>query len=103
MVIEGAVVAVDSRVSETSRLLRVQASFDNDADRLRPGMAFSISMTFPGDAFPAVDPLAIQWDSDGAYVWTAVEGKARRVPVHVIQRADDAVLVDADLRRGRWW
>lgn len=101
LVIEGEVEAIDSRVNEASRMLRVQASFDNEADRLRPGMAFSISMKFPGDAFPAVDPLAIQWDSDGAYVWTAVEGKARRVPVHVIQRADDAVLVDADLRPGQ--
>ncbi len=97
----GTVVTLDSRVSPDTRTLRVRASLDNAADTLRAGMAFSITMRFPGDTLAAVDPLAVQWSADGAYVWTAdAEGKAVKVPVRIVQRNNDAVLVDADLAPG---
>ena len=100
LALAGQVVALDSRVDTATRTLRVRASLGNADDLLRPGMAFSISMKFPGETYPAVDPLAIQWSADGAYVWTGVDGKAARVPVTIIQRNNDAVLVDADLPVG---
>ena len=78
----------------------MRASLDNSEDLLRAGMAFSIGMTFPGDTFAAVDPLAIQWSADGAYVWIGVDGKAAQVPVRIVQRNNDAVLVDGDLPPG---
>lgn len=96
----GEVVTLDSRVSPDTRTLRVRASFDNADDVLRAGMAFAISLHFPGDLLAAVDPLAVQWSADGAYVWVADDGKARRVPVRIVQRNNDAVLVDADLAPG---
>jgi RND family efflux transporter MFP subunit len=96
----GEIAAVDSRISADTRTIRVRASFDNAEDRLRPGMAFSIDMRFPGDTFAAVDPLAIQWNADGAYVWTAADGQAVQVPVRIVQRDDDAVLVDGALGPG---
>ena len=60
-------------------------------------MLFQVSMKFPGDKYPAVDPLAVQWGSDGAFVWAVREGKGVRVPVSIIQRNTDSVLVDAEL------
>ncbi len=96
----GAVVTLDSRVAADTRTLRVRASLDNSDDQLRAGMAFSIGMKFPGDTFAAVDPLAIQWGAEGAYVWTGVGGKAKEVPVRIVQRNNDDVLVDADLPPG---
>lgn len=96
----GEVVTLDSRVSPDTRTLRVRASFDNADDVLRAGMAFAISLHFPGDLLAAVDPLAVQWSADGAYVWVADDGKARRMPVRIVQRNNDAVLVDADLAPG---
>lgn len=93
----GEVSAVDNRVDAQSRTLRVQARIDNDNDRLRAGMSFQVSMTFPGDTYPAVDPLAIQWGTDGAFVWVVDdEGKARRADVRIIQRNTDSVLVSGD-------
>src|SRR5690606_11759548 len=65
----GEVTAVDNRIDPASRTLKVQARVGNDSGRLRPGMSFQVSLSFPGEEFPAVDPLAIQWSSDGAYVW----------------------------------
>jgi RND family efflux transporter MFP subunit len=97
---QGTVSAVDNRVDEKSRTLRVQARIENDDDSLRAGMSFQVAMGFPGDVYPSVDPLAIQWGTDGAFVWAILDGKARRTPVRIIQRNSEAVLVDADLAAG---
>ena len=96
-VFEGNVSAVDNRIETDSRTLRVQARLPNESDRLRAGMAFEVGMRFPGDTFPAVDPLAVQWGTDGAYVWAIRDGRAERVAVRIIQRNTDSVLVDAPL------
>ncbi len=96
-VFEGTVSAVDNRVDSDSRTLRIQARLQNESDRLRAGMAFQVEMRFPGDTFPAVDPLAVQWGSDGAYVWAVRGGRAERIPVRIVQRNTDSVLVDAQL------
>ncbi len=96
----GRVSAIDNRIDETSRTLIVRAAFANADDRLRAGMAFNVTMSFPGDPKPAVDPLAIQWSSDGSYVWVVRDGKAAKVAVRILQRGGDAVLVDADFVAG---
>ena len=98
--IAGQVSAVDNRIDPASRTLKVEARVDNADGRLRPGMSFSVSMTFPGETFPAVDPLAIQWSSDGAFLWRYAEGKVERVGVEVIQRNSDGVLVQGELAPG---
>ena len=100
LALTGAVVTLDSRIAPDTRTLRVRASLDNAEDRLRAGMAFSISMRFPGEIFPAVDPLAIQWSADGAFVWIDADGKAAELPVRIVQRNNDTVLVDAPLAPG---
>ena len=63
-------------------------------------MSFDVTMRFPGDEYPAVDPLAIQWDSEGAFVWRMADGVSEKVRVRVIQRDPDVVLVDAALEEG---
>ncbi|WP_048647545.1 efflux RND transporter periplasmic adaptor subunit [Nitratireductor soli] len=97
---EGAISAVDNRIDPESRTLRVEGQIENPDDRLRAGMAFSISMRFPGETYPAVDPLAIQWSADGPYVWSVENGMARQKSVRIIQRNADSVLVDADFTEG---
>lgn len=94
-VIEGRIMAVDNRVDEASRTLRVQATIGNADDRLRAGMAFEINLFFTGEEYPAVDPLAIQWGADGAYVWVVRGGKAARLPIRILQRNAESVLVEA--------
>lgn len=98
--IAGTVSAVDNRIDTASRTLKVEASIPNEDGRLRPGMSFSVSLGFPGEEFPAVDPLAIQWSSDGSYLWKYVDGKVERTPVEIIQRNSDGVLVKAELAAG---
>lgn len=95
-VFEGTVSAVDNRVDDKSRTLLVQAAIPNDKDTLRAGMSFRISVEFPGDVYPSVDPLAIQWGTDGAFVWVIRDGRAKRTPVRIVQRNTESVLVAAE-------
>ncbi|PYE37369.1 RND family efflux transporter MFP subunit [Rhizobium sp. PP-F2F-G38] len=96
----GAIHAIDNRIDQASRTLRVRARLDNPDDSLRAGMSFSVNVRFPGDSYPTVNPLAVQWSADGSYVWRVVDSKAERVPVTIIQRNSDKVLVDAKLEKG---
>ena len=98
--VSGEIAEIASRIEQASRTLQVRARIANPQDVLRPGMSFRVEMRFPGESFPAVDPLAIQWSSDGAYVWKAQEGKALRTPVRIVQRNSDLVLVDGSLVSG---
>jgi RND family efflux transporter MFP subunit len=98
--IEGRISAIDNVVERASRTLRVQATIPNPDDRLRAGMAFRVGLRLPGETLPSVDPLAIQWSSDGSFVWVLRDGKAVRVPVVIRERNADSVLVEADLAVG---
>ena len=99
-VYEGKISALDNRIDDQSRTLQVQALLENPNDRLRAGMSFQVTMEFPGDVYPAVDPLAVQWGSGGAYVWLVRDGKAVRTDVKIIQRNTDTVLVQAAISPG---
>lgn len=97
---KGAVSAIDNRIDEKSRTLWVQAKIANPADSLRAGMSFQVAMKFSGDTYPAVSPLAVLWGTDGAFIWQVENGKIKRVPVRIIQRNTELVLVDAPLAVG---
>ena len=49
----GAVQAVDNRIDQESRTLRVRARIDNPEDLLRAGMSFQVTMRFEGDLYPS--------------------------------------------------
>ncbi|MCK8778637.1 efflux RND transporter periplasmic adaptor subunit [Rhizobium sp. NTR19] len=100
LVFAGKVDAIDNRVDPASRTMRVRARIENPKDELRAGMSFSVTMRFKGEQFPAVDPLSIQWDSEGSYVWQIKDDKSYKTRVRVVQRNPDAVLVEADLKEG---
>lgn len=93
----GKVRAIDSRIDPASRTLQVQAEIPNTDSTLRAGMSFSVALSFPGQQYPTVNPLAILWSTDGSYVWKYDAGKAERVPAEIVQRNSDGVLVQADL------
>ncbi len=99
-VFRGEVSAIDNRVDPSSRTLRVQGEIPNNAGELRAGMSLAVSLDFPGDQYPAVNPLAILWSAEGSYVWKYNAGKAERVMAEIVQRNSDGVLVQADLEPG---
>lgn len=98
---QGQVSAMDNMIDAASRTLRVRAEITNPSDVLRAGMSFTVTILFPGDQYLAVDPLSVQWDGDGSYVWRITkDGKAERVAARIIQRNANAVLVDGALAEG---
>lgn len=99
-IFEGSVESVDNRVDPASRTIRLRARIPNGEDQLRAGMSFGVTMRFPGETYPSVDPLAVQWDSQGSFVWQIVNGKSVKTRVRIVQRNPDAVLVAAELEEG---
>ncbi len=99
-IFSGVLEAVDNRIDPASRTLRLRGRIDNGSDELRAGMSFSVSMKFAGDKYPAVNPLAVQWDAQGSFVWQVTDEKSHKVRVTVVQRNPDYVLVNADLKDG---
>lgn len=96
----GAISAVDSRIDQTSRSLRVQAKIPNPGDTIRPGTAFDVRMAFVGKAYPSVREVAVSWSGDGAYLWRVVDNKAQKVIVKLVRREDGRILIDGPLEVG---
>ncbi len=96
----GDISVIDNRIDPASRTLQVQAEIPNSDNALRAGMSFSVALDFPGEQYPAVNPLAILWSAEGSYVWKYEDGKASRVMAEIVQRNSDGVLVRADLEPG---
>lgn len=97
---EGVVDSVATRIDPQTRTLRVRSRIDNEHDRLRTGMSFTIRLPLQGERLPSVPSIAVQWDRRGAYVWRVVNGEAKRVEVDVIKREDQWILVEAPLTPG---
>lgn len=99
-IFDGTISAIDNRIDPASRTLQVQASIPNDDGLMRAGMSFVVSIAFPGEQFPTVNPLAILWSAEGSYVWKYDGGTAKRVMAEIVQRNSDGVLVRGDLAPG---
>lgn len=97
---KGMVTAIDNKIDPESRTLQIQATIPNPDGILKPGMSFSVDMAFPGETFPSVDPLSIQWSNQGAYVWKVVGDKVHKGMIDIVQRNSDGVLVKGDVKQG---
>jgi membrane fusion protein, multidrug efflux system len=97
---DGRIVQIDSRVDLVSRHVQVLADVQNDEDLLRPGMSFEVNLDLPGERYPSVPQLALQWDGDGAFVWVLRGSTASRVPVRSVRRTRGRVLLAGDLQAG---
>lgn len=96
---DGEIVEIDSRIDPVGRTFVARAHVDNRQDRLRPGMSFRVALEILGATWPLVPEIALQWGSDGAYVWAVDSGHAQRVAATVVQRSAGNVLIDAALSR----
>ncbi|WP_336293653.1 efflux RND transporter periplasmic adaptor subunit [Bartonella sp. CB169] len=99
-VLIGHIYAIDNVVDSKSRTLHVQVEINNEKDTLLSGMSFSVAFQFRGGSFPVVNPLAVQWNSLGSFVWRVREGKVEPIPVSIIKHKADKVFVDAPLEDG---
>ena len=97
---EGSVVAIDSRVVETSRTAEVRVAIPNPEDRLRPGASFTVRLDLPGDRFPVVPELALQFSEGALHVWRIEDDAVGPVEVRLVRRRGGEVLVEGPLDEG---
>ena len=96
----GRIVAIDNRIDETTRTLRLEAELTNDGQVLKAGMALNVEVRFEADRQLAVPTLAVQWDRRGSFVWKIVEGAARRAEIAIIRRQSGIVTVQGEIEAG---
>ena len=96
----GRIVAIDNRVDETTRTLRLEAELANEGQALKSGMALNVQLRFEADRQLAVATLAVQWDRRGSFVWKIVDGAARRAEITIIRRESGIVTVQGDIEAG---
>lgn len=97
---EGKVVALDSRITASSRTAKVRVAIENSSDELRPGASFTISLSLSGETYPVVPELAVQFSKGALHVWRVKDNKAERVEVIMVRRQDGSVLLDGNLESG---
>lgn len=98
--IAGEITAIDSRLDATNRSARIRVSARNEEDALRPGASFNVRLNLPGPRYARAPELALQFAREGLHVWRVSDGKAERVPVTLVRRRADGVLVEGGLREG---
>lgn len=96
----GTVTALDNRIDETTRTLRVEAELDNEGAALKAGMAIIVELGFDSDTQLAVPTLSIQWDRSGSFVWKVVDGAARRAEIVIIRRESGVAIVAGAVAAG---
>lgn len=96
----GVITAIDSRVDPVTRTARVRAAIDNTADILRPGASFALQLDLPGNTYPAVPEMALQFSRGALHVWRVEGGEVRQVEVRLIRRRAGLVIVDGPLSPG---
>lgn len=98
--VRGEIVEIGSRINVETRTFTARARVPNESDELRPGMSFRVAINIEGSSYPVIAETALQWGADGAYIWSVVEGQAKRLNVDVIQRQQGKVLFEADIKEG---
>lgn len=99
--LEGVISAIDSRVDQASRTLRVEAAFEASKAQILPGAVYAVTTTSEGAEALSLPGLAAQWDRNGSYVWRLNEdGAVERVSIRIAERRDQEVLVEGPLAAG---
>jgi membrane fusion protein (multidrug efflux system) len=96
------VVAIDPVVDAQSRSAHLRARIDNPDGRLRPGQFAQLQLdTGTGDATALLIPeQALMQAGDERFVFTVVDGKAKRTVVKTGQRVPGMIQVTAGLKAG---
>lgn len=89
--------ALESRLDETRRTLRVRSAINNEEDILRPGMSFRLVWQVPGKDYPTIPEIALQWSDKGAFIWVVRDNIAKKININVIARTAGQVLIEGNV------
>jgi membrane fusion protein (multidrug efflux system) len=96
----GQIEAINPRVDANGRSLELRGRLDNASGKLRPGMFVRVRVIVGERIGLLVPEEAIVPQGDAFYVYTVVEGAARRVPVKIGVRRDAKVEIVEGLSPG---
>ena len=97
----GEVVAIDPSIDVDSRSIRVRARIANPDGRLRPGQFARLQLQSRGDATALLVPeQALMQQGEERFVYTVVDGKAKRVVVQTGVRVPGMIEVTSGLQAG---
>lgn len=97
---EALIVAIDPTIEETGRALKVRASLDNTAERLRPGMLVRLLVRGEPRRSVVVPETALVQRGDGSVVFIVVDGKAKPVAVVTGRRLPGSVEIRQGIAAG---
>lgn len=80
-VFHGQLVALDSRMDESTLTLNVRVEFDNPDGQLKPGLLMQASLAFPAPARPLIPAQSILYQGDERYVFVLHDQQVARRPV----------------------
>lgn len=93
----GEIVAIDSRIDVTTRMVKVRATIKNKALKLRPGMLLSMNVLLTIEDILQLPESAIIAIEDKHYVFVVSEGKALRKEIIIGRRQPGVVEVVSGL------
>lgn len=97
---QGQIEAINPRVDANGRSLELRGRLDNASGKLRPGMFVRVRVIVGERTGLLVPEEAIVPQGDAFYVYTVVEGAAKRVPVKIGVRRDAKVEIVEGLSPG---
>jgi RND family efflux transporter MFP subunit len=97
----GKVVAVDTRVNQETLNLRVRIHFQNEDNKLKPGMLAQARMSFPPMEAPIIPVQALEYSGTKRFVYVIDErNKAHRQEVILGARVGNQVVIEQGISIG---
>lgn len=97
----GELMAIDSRINPETLNLRVRVHFENDENKLKPGMLMSATLVFPSINEPVIPVQALEYSGTKRYVYVVDENqKAQRTEVILGARIENEVLIESGVEIG---
>jgi RND family efflux transporter MFP subunit len=95
------VVAVDTRVNQETLNLRVRIHFQNEDNKLKPGMLAQARMSFPPMEAPIIPVQALEYSGTKRFVYVIDEqNKAHRKEVILGARVGNQVVIEKGIDIG---
>lgn len=97
----GTIATIDPVLNPQTRAVTVRAVLGNGDRKLKPGMLLTVAIEAAARTAPAVPELALVGEGEQSFVFTIVDGKAKRVPVRTGLRQDGLVEIVEGLKPGQ--
>lgn len=97
----GEVIGIDTRINSETLNLRARIQFNNDENKLKPGMLLATKVNFPSIEAPIIPVQALQYSGTKRYVYVVENNKAVKTEVFLGARVENQVVIEKGLSIGQ--